>query len=137
MVVTVLDIVKPVIDQLQHMLEERLAKLSPETSSCSHTFLSIIDELEQFSDEKLLPLGWKRVNVATRSEDLVIAAYLVETAVLEIGIKGFNKCAPIGELARTHGVRVYARLHSPGAGVLGEVYAESRAEEKGRTIYIY
>ncbi len=139
----VLEVVKPLIDRLQEVLESRLASLGGEVSTCSHEFLSLLDELERMASEKLeRELRWRRVELPARreSEDLVLASYLVETMVVEIGIKGFNRCAPVAELARaTGGPRVYARLLTP-AGEVATLLAESArgrrgAEEAAHYIY--
>jgi hypothetical protein len=94
---------------MQDVLEKRLESLGPSVSTCSHAFLQVVDELERIAVESLeKKLRWRRVELPPRrgegeADDLVVAAFLVENLVVEIGIKGFNRCAPVGDLLRALG----------------------------------
>ncbi len=128
------------MDELQRRLDEKLRSVSPLTSTCSTEFLSVLDELERTASEVFEKrFNWRRVDLPSRrgSDDLVIATYLAGNLLVEIGIRGFNRCAPVGELVRsTGGARVYARLHAPGVGVVGVVEADSEAKGRERLGYI-
>lgn len=124
-------VVHQVINELQEMLRKEYPRVL-ELNSCSHEFMEILDRLEEEATRKLGEAGFKKIELPSSRErtDLPIGFYLFQGQVLvEIGVKGLNKCGKIGDLTRGGTPRIYARVYIGGQAAY---VLEAEEKEKKR-----
>ncbi|NOZ88363.1 MAG: hypothetical protein GXO15_00370 [Crenarchaeota archaeon] len=125
-------------------LQERLHSLWPRIrgmGTCSREFLEVLDELEELADRELVYRGFDKVPAAPVSRrgeqnvDLVVALYRVGDIIVEVGLKGLNRCGIVEALTGGEPPRVYARLHL-GGGAVVVLEAEEAAQRSMLSYYI-
>jgi hypothetical protein len=131
-------VVQKVINALQRELENEYPRIL-DMNSCSHEFMEILDRLEEKATKELLRAGFKKIEVPASREhvDLPIGFYVFQGQVLvEIGIKGLNKCGRIRDLTKGETPRVYARIYMGGQAAY-IIEAETKKEkQKEATTYL-
>ncbi|BEP16755.1 hypothetical protein PYJP_01070 [Pyrofollis japonicus] len=124
-------VVQRVINALQKELENEYPRIL-EMNSCSHEFMEILDRLEEKASKELLRAGFKKIEVPASRErvDLPIGFYAFQGQMLvEIGIKGLNKCGRVRELTNGEVPRVYARIYMGGQAAY-IIEAETKKEKQ-------
>ena len=71
----------------------------------------------------------------------MLALYVVDNLLVEFGIKGYNRCAPLDELVQRIGPpKLYMRMYAPGMKLIATIEANHKKEEHAgeeRPSYIF
>jgi len=110
--------IKQVLRLLQEEAEAAYGRLS-ESSTCGADFMRWLDSLEDAARREMAYRGFEplgdRVFVPQRSrEDLVIGYFQYGSVVIELGLRGLNRCGQLGDVAGGQPPRVYARIYMGG-----------------------
>lgn len=132
------------LDNLQAFIEERWPRIRS-MGSCSQDFMRFLEELEELADRELVFRGFEKIpeNVVRRrageeaSRDLAVAFYRLDSVVIEVGLKGLNRCGIVEALTGGEPPRVYARVYVSGrAAFVLEAGERRRSTGAASTYYI-
>lgn len=129
---------KLVLRELQEEVEaayERLRGLG----TCGPEFMRWLDEIEEKARKEMSYRGFEplgdRVYVPQRSrEDLVIGYFRYDGVVIELGLRGMNRCGRLEEVSGGRPPRVYARLYIGGRASM-VLEADEKPETLSRRTY--
>ena len=130
--------VQHVLKRLQWMIDHEYARLAG-LNTCSHEFLEFVDRLEKEADREMLYRGFEKLPApAVRGRtDLVLGWYRGEGFVVELGLRGLNRCGVLEELTGSEPPRIYARFYIGGqAAFILEAQEEKDATSLTETGYI-
>ena len=133
-----LDILRVLVNELQRAANRYIATLPPTTSTCSHEFIVALDRVEARLSSIAEKYGLQRIEPHSLrrrgSDDLAIAFYLAETTIIEVGLRGLNKCGPLVEVSNGK-IVAYGRILGPGASIMAEIESEEKEEAETRPLY--
>jgi len=109
---------RQVLRVLQEEVEAAFERLRG-VSTCGPEFMRWLDGLEEKARREMAYRGFEplgdRVYVAQRSrEDLVIGYFRYGNVVIELGLRGLNRCGRLEEVSGGEPPRVYARIYMGG-----------------------
>jgi len=112
------------------------------SSTCGPDFMRWLDVLEEKARREMAYRGFEplgdRVYVAQRSrEDLVIGYFRYGNVVIELGLRGLNRCGRLEEVTGGEPPRVYARIYMGGrASMVLEADEPYRQLPREKGLYI-
>jgi len=136
---------------LRHVLRElqEEARRGFETlrrsGTCGREFMEWLEALEEKARREMMyrgfePLPEPRVPVrGRRKEDLVLGYFRYGGYVIEIGLRGLNRCGVLEEVSGGEPPRVYAKIYTAGGAAItleAEEDAEKRAGGRRQAYYI-
>ncbi|OWJ54928.1 hypothetical protein [Pyrodictium delaneyi] len=123
--------IQHVLRRLQLIVGHEYAKLA-RLNTCSHEFLDFVDKLEEAADREMQYRGFEKLPApAARGRvDLVLGWYQGEGFIVELGLRGLNRCGVLEELAGSEPPRVYARFYIGGR----VAFILEASEEKDTTL---
>ncbi len=133
-----LDVLRALVERLQSLAEKKIAVLGAETSTCSREFVVVIDELDREITSLGERYGLKRVDVRlpVSRDDLRVALFIAEGGIVEIGLRGLNRCGMLGDLLGGElKPKAYGRVLGPGAKVVVEIEAEEKKQSPPATYF--
>ena len=106
---------KRVLDTLQADVSREFPRLRRE-GTCGRKFLEFVDNLEKHAAREMANYGFQKLNVREppSREDIVLGLFVVDNIVIELGLKGINRCGILEELTSGKPPRVYARVYMEG-----------------------
>jgi len=130
-----------VLRVLQERVDREYERLR-RAGTCGEEFMRFLDELEELAKKEMSYRGFEplgdRVYVPRREQgDLVLGYFRYGPAVVEIGLRGLNRCSVLEELTGGEPPRVYARIYTGGgASMVIEAGEERSRQQWQRTGYI-
>ncbi len=135
-----IDVLRVLVEKLQELATTKIKSLSMDVGTCSREFLSVVDELEKEVVRLGERYGLQRIDarLPVFRDDLRIAVFIAEGAIVEVGLKGLNRCGVLGELLGGEKTPIaYGRILGPGAKVLAEIQGERKEKRTETTYYLY
>jgi hypothetical protein len=131
---------KAVLRELQREVEEAYQRLRGE-GTCGPEFMRWLDEIEEKARREMIYRGFEplgdRVYVPQRSrEDLVLGYFRYDSVVIEIGLRGMNRCGRLEEVSGGEPPRVYARIYIGGRASMVLEAGEEAQRAPRSTYYI-
>ena len=110
-----------VITKLQEHINKDYHSIR-DLNTCSNKFITYIDILESKLSEFLEKYGFEKISSdiltsllrsskSSGEADLVIGAYSFHDVIIEIGLRGLNRCKILKELTNDMPPRFYARIY--------------------------
>ncbi|ABM80351.1 hypothetical protein [Hyperthermus butylicus] len=106
---------KRILNSLQAIVSREFSRLR-RAGTCSRDFLDFIDSLEERAAKEMANYGLQKLSIRgpPPKEDIVLGWFAIDNIVIELGLRGINKCGVLEELTAGKPPRVYARVYAEG-----------------------